>query len=64
MGGLVEILFKLFMEYNILYYICVNIIVDCSMSRCSNGFIIDQDLFLKGEVYVKIKKNGFLIDKN
>lgn len=41
MGGLVEMLFKLFMEYNILYYICVNIIVDCSMSRCSNGFIID-----------------------
>lgn len=50
------------MEYNIMYYICVNIIFNVSSSQCSNGFIIDWDLFLKGEVYIKIKKKGYIID--
>lgn len=61
-GGLVKFSSKLPMEYNTMYYICVNITSNVSSSQCSNGFIIDRDPPSKGEVYIKTKKNGYITD--
>lgn len=45
-----------------MYYICVNISTNPSISQCSNGFIIDQDPPSKGVIDIKTKKNGYITD--
>ena len=63
-GGLVEFSSKSPLEFNRLYFTCVNVTVDATLSQCSNGFVIDTVPPTKGEVTVHTKKSGFITDDN
>ena len=63
-GGLIEFSSRLPLKPNTLYFTCVNVTKDPSLSQCSNGFMIDLDPPSKGKVIVQSTKSGFITDDN